>query len=122
RKHLIRDYGSFSGGSAVLLIYLAATWSIGFVAYIRYDFDEPDFYPIFQIMNGLSGVILLLCIGISSPRFRRRMFCRSRKNEYEEYNDTNRLVENEVVMDPCEDDLQRTDFEPYDQDLGDDRW
>ncbi|KAL7634946.1 UNVERIFIED_CONTAM: hypothetical protein RMT77_015327 [Armadillidium vulgare] len=50
------------------------------------------------------------------------MFCRSRnKNEYEEDNDTNRLVENEV-MDPYEDDLPRTDFEPYDQDLGDDRW
>ncbi|KAK4324933.1 hypothetical protein Pmani_004468 [Petrolisthes manimaculis] len=63
------DYRTFSIGSAILIIYFSITWIIGGINYMRVDLGF-SMYTYFQILNSLMGVMLLLCIGVGSSRFR----------------------------------------------------
>nr|XP_053630924.1 adhesion G-protein coupled receptor D1-like [Cherax quadricarinatus] len=65
----ITDYRTFSLGASLFAVYFSLTWSIGVVSYLHLDL-QIDFYPYFQILNGLMGVVLLLCLGACSSRFR----------------------------------------------------
>lgn len=65
----ISDYRSFSLGAAVFSIYFSLTWAVGTVTYLQLGL-KVDLYPFFQVLNGLMGVVLLLCLGAGSSRFR----------------------------------------------------
>ncbi|XP_063875731.1 uncharacterized protein LOC135108542 [Scylla paramamosain] len=68
-KPSMEDYRSFSLGASLLIVYFSLTWTLAVVTYIDFELDV-DFYPVFQILNGLSGVMLLVCLGACSSRFR----------------------------------------------------
>lgn len=70
KDNLIDDYGSFCRGASFLMVFFGITWSFGLVAYVRFGFKEPDFFPIFQVLNSWTGVLIFLFIGICSNRFR----------------------------------------------------
>ncbi|KAK3879667.1 hypothetical protein Pcinc_015776 [Petrolisthes cinctipes] len=70
KDNLIEDYGSFCRGAAFLILFFDLTWIFALLCYIRLDFNEPDFYPIFQVLNSCTGIILFLFIGLGSRRFR----------------------------------------------------
>ncbi|XP_050733458.1 uncharacterized protein LOC127007020 isoform X2 [Eriocheir sinensis] len=68
-KPTLDDYRSFSRGASLLIVYFSLTWSLAIVTYLHLDL-YINFYPVFQILNALSGVVLLLCLGVCSSRFR----------------------------------------------------
>lgn len=68
-KPSVEDYRSFSLGASLLIVYFSLTWTLGIITYIDFELDV-DFYPAFQILNALSGVMLLVCLGACSYRFR----------------------------------------------------
>ncbi|XP_068212715.1 cadherin EGF LAG seven-pass G-type receptor 1-like [Palaemon carinicauda] len=70
KDNLIDDYGSFCYGGAFVMIFFAITWTFGLLAYVRFHFRDLDFYPIFQVFNSWTGLIILLFIGFGSKRFR----------------------------------------------------
>ncbi|XP_037790938.1 adhesion G-protein coupled receptor D1-like [Penaeus monodon] len=68
--NILADYRSFSIGSSVLALYFSTTWAIGCAALIRWEGEVPNLYPIYEILNSFTGLVLLLCIGFGSRRFR----------------------------------------------------
>ncbi|XP_018024745.1 uncharacterized protein LOC108680438 isoform X2 [Hyalella azteca] len=69
KENLIDDYGSFCRGAAFIMLYFAITWTFGLLAYMRFDLTI-DFFPVFQILNSLTGIIIFICIGVGSYRYR----------------------------------------------------
>lgn len=58
--------------SVLLMVCLfAVTWILGVFALVKFPGSGiPNFYPIFQVFNCLSGVYLFLLLGLSSATFR----------------------------------------------------
>lgn len=69
KENLIDDFGSFCRGASFVMIYFAITWSLAVPAYMRFD-QTTDFFPMFQIMNSMTGIIIFLFIGLASNRYR----------------------------------------------------
>lgn len=89
---ILADYRSFSIGSSVLALYFCTTWAIGCAALIRWEDDMPNLYPIFEILNSFTGLVLLLSIGFGSRRFRMSISGQYKKkrqmlNDYRNKND-----------------------------------
>ncbi|XP_068212714.1 adhesion G-protein coupled receptor D1-like [Palaemon carinicauda] len=63
-------FSSFISGSTIVMIYFVCTWIIGVFSYIRINDGYSGLYPIFQIMNSLMGVVVLISIGFLSSKFR----------------------------------------------------
>ncbi|XP_063875718.1 uncharacterized protein LOC135108533 [Scylla paramamosain] len=70
KDNLIDDYGSFCNGAAFLMLFFSITWIFGFFCYIRFGHTSLNFYPIFQVLNSWTGVVLFLFIGVASRKFR----------------------------------------------------
>ncbi|XP_071518114.1 uncharacterized protein [Panulirus ornatus] len=70
KDNLVEDYGSFCGGAAYVMIFFDITWTFAMLAYLRLGFKKPDFYPIFQVLNSWTGLIIFIFIGMGSRRFR----------------------------------------------------
>ncbi|XP_042211664.1 adhesion G protein-coupled receptor B1-like isoform X1 [Homarus americanus] len=58
KDNLIDDYGSFCRGAAMVMLFFDLTWIFGFFCYVRLGFTGPDFYPIFQVLNSWTGLII----------------------------------------------------------------
>lgn len=70
KDNLIDDYGTFCRGAALVMLFFDLIWTFGLLTYIRFGFKEPNFYPIFQVLNSWMGVIILVFIGMGSKRWR----------------------------------------------------
>lgn len=72
RKHsIVAEISSIAYGLLVMVLLYALTWSFSPLAYISFAGKEfPDFYPVFQVLNSLTGIFLFLLLGICSKRFR----------------------------------------------------
>ncbi|CAG0888932.1 unnamed protein product [Darwinula stevensoni] len=59
-------------GLVVVQFYFDVTWIFGVVAYFHFNWSDqqPSFYPLFQLLNAFTGVLILLFMGFYSPRFR----------------------------------------------------
>ncbi|XP_069940170.1 adhesion G-protein coupled receptor G2-like [Cherax quadricarinatus] len=70
KDNLIDDYGSFCRGAAYVTLFFDLTWVFGLLCYLHLGFTEPDFYPIFQVLNSWTGLVVFLFIGMGSRRFK----------------------------------------------------
>ncbi|XP_042891645.1 adhesion G-protein coupled receptor D1-like [Penaeus japonicus] len=67
---VLADYKAFCIGASILALYFSTTWAIGCAALIRWDAAVPNLYPIYEILNCFTGLVLLFTIGFGSRRFR----------------------------------------------------
>nr|XP_045598695.1 uncharacterized protein LOC123758371 [Procambarus clarkii] len=69
KDNLIDDYGSFCKGAAYVVLFFDVTWIFGLLCYLQLGFTYPDFYPIFQVLNSWTGLVIFLFMGMGSRRF-----------------------------------------------------
>ncbi|XP_076321418.1 uncharacterized protein LOC143230950, partial [Tachypleus tridentatus] len=65
----------------VVSFLFVVTWIFGMLSFIDLGLDyekTPDFTPIFQIMNSLLGVFIVVMMGFGSPHFRSALCSRGR--------------------------------------------
>ena len=71
KESIVEEMGSVAKGMLMFVILFSLTWAMAPLAYIRmYDWEIPDFYPAFQVLNSFSGLFFFIFIGVMSNRFR----------------------------------------------------
>lgn len=72
RKQIfVEELSSLAQGLTFLALLYALTWSWYPLSYFKLDeWELPDFYPAFQVMNSWMGVFAFIGIGVASQRFR----------------------------------------------------
>ncbi|KAK7080264.1 hypothetical protein SK128_016792 [Halocaridina rubra] len=71
-KEIVRaDYITFITGTTVLSFYYPIVWLFGALTYVHVAEEDLGVFPFFHILNGLMGVVILVCLGICSTKFKK---------------------------------------------------
>jgi len=71
RDNIVAELSPVCQGLTILMFYFTVTWCFGIPAYFHFDLAEGvSFYPLFQVLHCFMGVLVLLFLGLYSPRFR----------------------------------------------------
>ena len=71
KRIFVEELSSLAQGMAFLSILFALNWSWFPLAYFKLsNWELPDFYPAFQILNSWIGVFAFIGLGLGSKRFR----------------------------------------------------
>ena len=81
RRVFVEELSSLAQGLALLTLLFALNWVWFPLSYLRFDnWELPDFYPAFQVMNSWMGVFAFVGIGLGSQRFRHAIKCSKTKS------------------------------------------
>ena len=72
RKIGVVDKLESQGQSLMVLVFLSCVnWAFAYQSYMRYpDVENPNFYPIFKIINAWFGLFIFAFMGLFSPHYR----------------------------------------------------
>ena len=75
RKIGVVDKLESQGQSLTVLVFLSCVnWGFAYPTYMRYpDIENPNFYPIFKILNAFFGLLIFAFMGLFSPHFRKEV-------------------------------------------------
>ena len=79
RKIGVVDKLESQGQSLTVLVFLSCVnWGFAFPSYMRYpDVENPNFYPIFKIINAWFGLFIFAFMGLFSPHYRNEVLAGS---------------------------------------------
>ncbi len=68
-KRGLNEFKLFHLGCLTLSMYFLFTWWLAPLAYLNW-IPAAEFYPLFQVLNALSGIVLFMSLYITSWKFR----------------------------------------------------
>ena len=71
RESAIDQLTAQGQGLSITVFIFAMIWGFAYPTYVRFpDAENPDFFPIFMLLNSWFGVVIFTFLGVASKKFR----------------------------------------------------